>query len=105
MSANVNQPAFRPVPGGTVNLSVTDSSANLEVQAANTNRHVRIYNSGTVTVFVCPGADNTVEASTTADMPVAPGTIEIISCPHPYIAAIGASAGPTTVYFTPGEGL
>lgn len=104
MPNRVDQPAFR-AGGSTVNLSVTGSTGNVQVQSANLSPHVRIFNSGSVVAFVKAGADNTVTASATADMPIAPGTVEIIACPHPYIAAIGASAGPAVLYFTPGEGI
>ena len=104
---NVSQNAFAPEGAKTVTLSVTASSGNVQVRTnANAReRHVRIYNpSTTVTVFVRFGADNTVAATTTTDMPIAPGRTEILSAAGDWVAAIGSAAGPTTVYFTPGEG-
>ena len=102
---NVNQPAFRPEPAKTVNISANAASQNVQIQAADNSRHIRVFNSGTITVFIRFGADNTVTATTTTDIPIAPGTVEILSGPHPWVAAIGISAGPSIIYFTPGEGI
>lgn len=101
----VNQPAFRPEPSKTVSLAVTNASGNVQVQPSGVNaRHVRVYNSGLVDVFIKEGPDNTVTASAATDYPIAAGTVEVISSRSAYIAAITAS-GTATVYFTPGEGL
>lgn len=104
MANTVNVPAFEPVPGGTVTLSVTASSGNKQWNAGNLSRHCRIYNpSTTVTVFVEFG-DSAVAATTTTSAPVGPGQTQVFASGQPYVAAIGSAAGPTTVYFTPGEG-
>jgi len=103
----VDQAAFAPEQKGTKNLSVTASSGNVQWRT-NTNaraHHCQIYNpSATVIVFVEFGSDNTVAASTTASIPVAPGRTVILSGAGDWVAAIGSAAGPTTVYFTPGYG-
>lgn len=102
---NVSLDGFRPGVAATVNLSVTASTGNVQVQTGNRYRHVRIWNpSATVIVFVEFGDTNAVTASTTTSMPVAPGQTIIVSCPYQWIAAIGSAAGPTVTYFTPGEG-
>lgn len=101
---NVSQPAFRPEAGKTVNLAASGSSANVQIQTADNTRHIRVFNSGTVTVFIRFGADNTVAASLTTDIPIAAGTVEVLSAPHPWVAGITAGTA-ATVYFTPGEGL
>jgi hypothetical protein len=103
MAGNVNQPAFQPVAGGTVSLSASTSSSNVEFQSANLSRHVRVYNAGAVPAFIAFGEGSGVTASATANMPIAPGSVEVFAAPHPYVAAITAS-GSTTLYFTPGEG-
>lgn len=94
--------AFKP-DGPTVNLAATAATARVVVQASANSRHVRVYNSGAVAVFIQCG-DATVVATTAAGMPIAPGTIEVIGCPSSNIAGITAS-GTATVYFTPGGGL
>ena len=100
---NVNQPAFRPDVAATVNLAATTASSRVQVQPSHQSRHVRIFNSGTVTVFIEAG-DSTITASASTGMPIAAGTVEIISAPSGYIAAI-TSTGTATLYFTPGEGI
>lgn len=101
--STVSQPAFRPGNASTVSLSASAASSNVQVQTANTSRHVRIYNSGSVTVFIEQGGSG-VTAATATGYPIPAGAVEIISCPEQYIAAITASST-ATVYFTPGEGL
>src|SRR5690242_728936 len=103
---NVNQPAFTPDPAATVNLGVTASTGRVLVRTTTKlPRHCRIYNSSaTVIVFVESGG-STVTASTSTSMPIPPGEVEVISLLGDYVAAIGSAAGPTTVYFTPGEGI
>lgn len=101
---NINQPAFRPNSAATVNLNAGVASANVQVQTGNFSRHVRVFNSGANTAFVEFGTSNAVAASTTTSMPVAAGTVEIFSCPEPWVAAITGS-GTALLYFTPGEGM
>lgn len=102
---------FRAVPAGTVNLSATTSSSRVQVltntiiQNTNGTHIIRVYNAGSVAVFIEFG-NSTVTASTTADTPIAPGSVESFHV-FPYethVAAITAS-GSATVYFSPGEGL
>jgi hypothetical protein len=100
---NVNQPAFKPAPAGTVNIAAGTSTGNVQVQTGGEARHVRVFNSGAVIVFVEFGQSG-VTASTSTSAPVAPGSVEIFSSPYPYAAAITASST-ATVYFTPGEGI
>ena len=104
MANNVNVPAFTPC-GATVNISASNSSGNVQVRSANgSSRHCRFFNAGTVTVFVEFGETNSVVATTSASMPIAAGSTEVISCRFPYVAAITA-ASTATLYITPGEGL
>lgn len=108
MSGAVNQPAFAPDMGATVNHSVTASSTTALQVRTNANArepHVRVYNSSsTVIVFIRFGDSAVTAASATADMPVAPGQTVIVACAGDYVRAIGSAAGPTTVYYTPGWG-
>lgn len=98
--------AFRPDPKSTVILAVTAASQALQVRTNNNSRHLRVYNpSATVIVFVEFSNNSGIVATTTTGMPVPPGGVEIFSGVDQYIAAIGSAAGPTNVYFTPGEGL
>lgn len=101
---------FRAVPAATVNLSATTSSSRVQVltsaaiQGTNGTHVVRIYNAGSVAVFIEFG-NSTVTASTTADMPIAPGSVESFHV-FPYethVAGITAS-GTATIYATPGHG-
>lgn len=100
----VNQRPFSPVPGGTVNISVTASSQPIRLQTVNdASGVVRIYNAGTATVWVEFGG-STVTASTTTSMPIPAGGVYVIGNTQQYIAAI-ALAATGTIYFTPGDGV
>lgn len=102
---------FRPVPATTTNLSASSSSSRVEVMPTATRNAtdniltVRVYNSGTVIVFIEFG-DSTITATTTTSMPIPPGWSEPFRI-HPnqtYCAGI-TSSGTATVYFTVGEGM
>ena len=95
------QQAFAP-SGPTVSLAVTGTTGRVQVQASAGN-NVRVYNSGTVAVFLACG-DVTITATVAAGMPVAPGTVEVIGCPQTYVAGISGGTA-ATVYLTPGAGL
>jgi hypothetical protein len=101
---SVKQSAFRPHPAATVNLAAGVASANVQVQSGQNAGHVRIFNSGAVTVFIEIGNTSGITAAVATGCPIAPGTIEVIACPFQYVAAITAS-GAATLYFTPGEGI
>lgn len=101
---------FRPVPASTVSLSATTSSSRVEVlttsviQNTNGTHIVRLYNAGSVVVFVNFGTV-AVTAATTTGMPIAPGSVEAFHV-HPtesYVSGITAS-GTATLYATPGVG-
>jgi hypothetical protein len=100
----VDQPAFKPAGAGSVNVAAGTVSANVQVQSGQNARHIRVANSGSVTVFVEFGTTNSTAASLTTSVPVLAGSVEIFSAPYEYAAAITAS-GTATVYFTPGEGM
>jgi len=97
------QTAFQP-GGPTVSLAVTGTTARVQVQPAGTGSpNIRVYNSGTVAVFLACG-DVAITALTTTGMPVAPGSVEIIHCGQTYVAGISAGTA-ATVYLTPGSGI
>jgi hypothetical protein len=100
-TAALAQSAFSP-GGPTVSLAVTGTTGRVQVQSSAGN-NVRVYNAGTVAVFLACG-DVTIVATTAAGMPVAPGTVEIIGCSQQYVAGITAGTA-ATVYLTPGFGL
>jgi hypothetical protein len=96
-------------PGGTVSLSATTSSSRVLLGglAGKLRVQVRLYNTGSVPVFVSFGTDQAVAAVT--DMPLAPGVPEIVTLQDGngaarYLAGITAS-GSATVYATVGEGF
>lgn len=100
--------SFFPTTDGTAHIDATGTSANVKVAVGSTGPiQVRLYNAGTDPVFIRPGSDSTVVA-TTSDMPVAPGSVEVITLDIPeggslWIAAITASGA--TIYFTVGAGI
>ena len=97
------QTAFQP-GGNTVTLAVTGATARVQIQAAGAgNQNVRVYNSGTVAVFLSCG-DVAVVAATATSMPIAPGTVEVIRCGQTYVAGISAGTA-ATVYLTAGSGI
>ena len=96
------QNAFAP-GGPTVSLAVTGTTGRVQVQTAANSPHMRLYNSGTVAVFVTCG-DVASVATTAAGMPVAPASVEVIGCIQQYVAGISAGTA-ATLYITPGDGL
>ena len=96
-------------PSGTVSLSVTDATGNVRLTSPNPVA-VRLYNTGTATVFFKAGPVGVTAAVT--DTPIPSGAIEVFNltptvtipggCSH--IAAITAS-GTATLYATVGQGL
>ena len=91
--------AFAP-EGVTVSIAATVTTARAQVQASGASPHMRVYNSGTVPVFVACG-DVTILAVTTTSMPVAGGGVEVIACGQQYLAAVTSTTA--TVYVTPGR--
>jgi hypothetical protein len=74
----------------------------VQVQAGPYAKAVRVYNAGTVAVFVACG--DVTAVATTASLPIAPGSVEVLGCPQTYIAGITAGTA-ATLYVTPGDGL
>lgn len=102
--ASAQQAAFRTDGAATVTLAATATTGRVQIQAAvGGTQHARLYNAGSVAVFIACG-DVTVVATTAAGLPIAPGTIEIIGCNQTHLAGITLS-GTATLYVTPGTGL
>ena len=98
------QQAFRWDGAATVTLSATATSSRVQVQTGEGGtQSVRLYNAGSVPVFVACGAV-VVVATLAAGLPIAPGTVEILGCNQTHIAGI-TSTGTATLYVTPGTGL
>lgn len=102
MPLAAQEKAFSP-GGPTVSLAVTGATGRVQIQSSAVNPHIRIYNSGAVTVFLACG-DATIVAAVASAMPVAPGTVEIIGCAQTYVAGISGGTA-ATVYLTPGSGI
>ena len=98
------QQAFRTDGAATASLAATSTSSRVQIQTAVPGApNARIYNSGSVPVFVECG-DITVVATVAASLPVAPGTVEVLGCQRTHVAGI-TSTGTATLYVTPGTGL
>lgn len=99
-------PARAQVPflagGATVSLSATGTTSRVQVQTGPASKAMRLYNAGTVAVFVVCG--DAAATATTAGLPVAPGSVEVLGCAQQYIAGITAGTA-ATLYVTPGDGL
>ena len=100
---------FHPIPGSTISISATTSSASAAFKISRTDRfQVRLYNAGAATVFVNRGGSSV--AATTSSMPIPSGAVEVLTFDnHPadpvtHVAAITAS-GTATLYATQGEGF
>jgi len=89
--------------GPTVTLAVTGTTASVQVQATSASPAIRIYNAGTVPVFLNCGVSG-VTATIAAGLPIAPGTVEVIGSGQTYCAGISGGTA-ATVYLTPGAGL
>lgn len=97
------QTPFLAVPAATVSLAVTGTTGRIAVAVDAYNPAVRLYNTGTVPVFITCG-DVTVVAAVATSTPIAPGTVEVLGCSKGYIAGISAGTA-ATLYITPGSGL
>src|SRR4051812_42834784 len=101
---STHQAAFQPT-GNTVSVTAGTSSGNVQVRSIQGQiYHLRVFNDTAVKAFVKFGADNTVVATTTADVPVPAGGVEVFTTAHSWAAVILPSDS-GNVYFTPGDGL
>lgn len=96
---------FDPMTADTTALAATNATGNAAINVPASSAGsltVRVYNSGTVTIFIAFGGSTVV--ATTAKMPIPAGNTEVFSIgAATYIAGITAS-GSGTLYVTPGRG-
>lgn len=102
LASDANAQAF-VASGNTVSLAVTGTTGRVAVPTDAYNNAIRLYNAGTVAVFINCG-DVTVVATTAAGIPIAPGSVEVLGCGKGYIAGI-VTTGTATLYLTPGAGI
>lgn len=95
--------SFKPLPGQTKTISATTSSSSVNFVAQGKSRQVRIFNSGSSTVFIRFGK-GTAAALVASDMAIPSGAIEVFNLGlYDTIAGITATST-ATVYVTLGEG-
>ncbi len=96
------------VPGSTVSLAVTTSSARVALPNADgkVKQQVRIYNAGSGLAFI--RIDDVNGVALVTDMPIPPDMVEVLTLAPTqtprYLCAITAS-GTATLYATPGAGV
>lgn len=93
---------FAPSAEDTTSLSASSSaSVSGSIAVSNPNYTARLFNSGSVTVFVEFGSSTAT--ATTSSMPVPAGLVEVVhtGVGSTHAAAI-TSAGSTTIYMTAG---
>ena len=98
--------SFTPSIAGTKN-AVFNNTGTIRATITGGNL-VRVVNVGTTTAFVTFENSGTVTASVTTSMPIVNGAEpQYVSIPAPgtTVATGITSAGTTTVYFTPGNGV
>jgi len=101
---------FHWLESATVKIDASTTSANAALLKMPTGiTQIRLYNSGSVPVFIRKGTDSTV-TGLISDMPIAPGSVEVLTlnnnptAPITHVAAITAS-GTASLYVTVGQGL
>lgn len=98
---------FVPRDNATVNINVGATTDRVQISVEKGDTDIRVANLGTAPVWIRFG-NSTVVATTTTDMPVPAGAVEVLGIPPKsaalYVAAIAAGAT-GRIYFTPGEGL
>lgn len=93
--------------GGTVSVSAGTTSANVAIDlSSGLYQQVRIYNASDVTIFVNFGDSNSIDAGT-SDLPIASGSVEVISISPTttHAAAESITGSANTIYFTPVRGV
>lgn len=99
---------FHPAKGATVSIAVSSSTQPLKITRQDGRCDVRVYNSGTATVWIDFG-DSTVTTSAATGMPIPAGAVCGFNTPKPYndglYVAVIAAGATGTVYFTPGVGI
>lgn len=99
---------FSARSGGTVNIEVAGTSANVLLERNPGVRQVRVMNDGTATVWIDFGKASTLAVTTATGVPIGAGVTEVyttkIADGPLYVAAIAAGAS-GKIYFTPGSGV
>lgn len=102
---------FHWLEGATTTISATGTSSDNALLKVPTGKfQLRFYNSGTVTVFIRKGSNGVAAVATAADLPIAPGSVEVLTVnnnPSAPITSIGAITAGTaaTLYVTVGAGF
>lgn len=86
--------------GASITVAATATSGRSNVNPSQ-GQNVRVYNTGTVPVFVQCG-DSGVVATVAASFPIPPTSAIVMGCGQPYMAVITTTTA--TVYLTPGTG-
>lgn len=98
---------FCPSPK-TVNIAVSASSQAVKLTDTDGVNQVRVANDGSATVWIAFGQSG-VSASASTSMPIASGSVEVLTLPigngAPVYAAAIAAGATGTVYFTVGAGI
>jgi FtsP/CotA-like multicopper oxidase with cupredoxin domain len=102
---------FHWLDGATVVANATTSSTDYPLLKVPTGRtQLRFYNAGAVPVFIRKGSGGVAATATVTDLPIAPGSIEVLSVvnsPNAPITSIGTitASGSATLYITTGVGI
>jgi hypothetical protein len=94
---------FLPKSGGATGASIAAATSSASTGVDGTCPQVRLYNSGSVIVYVRWG--KSAQTATTSDMALAPGSVEVFSKQDADTIAAITSAGTATLYITSGHGL
>jgi hypothetical protein len=102
---------FTPKAQGTTSIAATATTARVLLSKPAASMQIRIKNISTTDVVYVNFGDSTVVAtipsgSTGGSMPIGAGETAGVTVPEgiTHVAAIASVAGPTTVFFTPGNG-
>jgi hypothetical protein len=102
---------FTPKAQGTTSIAVTAASQRVLLSKPAASMQIRIKNISSTDVVYVNFGDVTVVATipvgaTPGSMPIGAGETAGVTVPEgvTYVAAIAGVAGPTTVFFTPGNG-
>lgn len=95
----MSYPAFDPGPTTTISATTSSAATTLTGAPQSGPYQVRIYNSGTVVVFLRIGA-----TATTGDIPLAPGVPEVFTLDNGQVISTITASGAATVYATVGNG-
>lgn len=90
---------------GTVNLVAGPATGTVSAPVGLRPSAVRVFNSGTVVVFIeFSSTGGPVAATSTLSMPIAPGGSDLFEKGMNDIVTAITGSGTATIYFTPGDG-